>query len=71
MNLVFISKKQTSIVCFFLRLCFKTNFNFIILFKLIITKTQWAFVLDFFASWPRTPTTEILKSYVMREIYNI
>ena len=56
----------------------KTNFNFIILFKLIITTLQLVLVLNFSSSWPKTAivvftatATEILTSYAMREIHNI
>ena len=44
--------------CFFL----KRNFNFIILFKLIITKYWRMFT---------TPATELRSSYALREIHEI
>ena len=73
---------ETAKVYFFL----KANFNFIILFKLIITKLQLTLVLNFFSSWSKTaivgvdnpatemfitPATEILTSNDRREFHNI
>ena len=37
----------------------KTNFNFIILFKLIIATLQLVLVLNFSSSWPKTAIVDV------------
>ena len=63
---------------FLLRLLLKTNFNFITLYKLIITKLQLILVLNFFFSWPKTAIVDVYNTcngdtdiYAMGEIHSI